>query len=372
MLKKILSILVVFLSFLVINVKAEIYDLNNIPNRSYVIGKHLYTRDSLDGNAFNGEYQGVLETRWLIFGSSSIESTNLLDMIVYYKNPEGVFLDAANDLVIDENKLPEYFEIEYLNGNKIENSFKTSIVPNKLTENNYLSLETRSVNIEKYDGYDVFKNYIEDDNTTNRGSSKLTFKVAKNFIGDKDNYYDITINYFDAGLGTILLQVSNDYDNTINYGKTGYGGYVEEPWWTWGNGYYFKNMSICLTNTNTWKTYTFRVSDTFFEKNIDNYLHFYFGTNNKNTSGEVINIREVIVTKKVTKILSIDKNTNNNEAVVGNRILNYIVIPMPESEDVQIPMVQRLALIAEMAELLKNSDSETNDKIARIITILHE
>ena len=61
-----------------------------------------------------------------------------------------------------------------------------------------------------------------------------------------------------------------------------------------------------------------------------------------------------------------------NEAVVGNRILNYIVIPMPESEDVQIPMVQRLALIAEMAELLKNSDSETNDKIARIITILHE
>ena len=45
---------------------------------------------------------------------------------------------------------------------------------------------------------------------------------------------------------------------------------------------------------------------------------------------------------------------------------------MPESEDVQIPMVQRLALIAEMAELLKNSDSETNDKIARIITILHE
>ena len=318
MLKKILSILVVFLSFLVINVEAEIYDLNSIPNRSYVIGKHLYTRDSLDGNAFNGEYQGVLETRWLIFGSSSIESTNLLDMIVYYKNPEGVFLDAANDLVIDEDKLPEYFEIEYLNGNKIENSFKTSIVPNKLTENNYLSLETKSVNIEKYDGYDVFKNYIEDDNTTNRGSSKLTFKVAKDFIGDKDNYYDITIKYFDAGLGTILLQVSNDYNNTINYGKTGYGGYVEEPWWTWGNGYYLKNMSICLTNTNTWKTYTFRVGDTFFEKNIDNYLHFYFGTNNKNTSGEVINIREVIVTKKVTKILSIDKNTDNNEAVVGN------------------------------------------------------
>lgn len=61
-----------------------------------------------------------------------------------------------------------------------------------------------------------------------------------------------------------------------------------------------------------------------------------------------------------------------NDAVVGNRILKYIVIPIPESDDTQIPMVQRFSLISEMAELLKNSDSMTNDKIARIITIMHE
>lgn len=61
-----------------------------------------------------------------------------------------------------------------------------------------------------------------------------------------------------------------------------------------------------------------------------------------------------------------------NDAVVGNRILKYIVIPVPESDDTQIPMVQRFSLISEMAELLKNSDSMTSDKIARIIAIMHE
>lgn len=61
-----------------------------------------------------------------------------------------------------------------------------------------------------------------------------------------------------------------------------------------------------------------------------------------------------------------------NDAVVGHRILQYIVIPAPESDDTQIPMAQRFSLISEIAELLKNSDSMTNDKIARIIAILHE
>lgn len=60
------------------------------------------------------------------------------------------------------------------------------------------------------------------------------------------------------------------------------------------------------------------------------------------------------------------------DAVVGNRLLNYTVIPVPESDDAQITMVQRFSLIAEMAELLKNSDRITNDKIARILAIIRE
>lgn len=65
-------------------------------------------------------------------------------------------------------------------------------------------------------------------------------------------------------------------------------------------------------------------------------------------------------------------NGRYNDAVVGNRILNYVVIPAPESDDTLIPMVQRFTLISEMAELLKNSDRMTNDKIEKIIAIMHE
>lgn len=311
--KRILSLLVVFFSFLVINVKAESYDLNSIPNRSYVIGKHLYTRDSLDGNAFNGEYQGVLETRWLIFGSSSIESTSLDDMIVYYKNPEGVFLDAANGLRIDENKLPEYFEIEYLNGNKVFNNILT-ISP---TENlNNISPES-NINIVKHENYDAFENVIEDNNTTNRGTSKFTFKVSKDFIENNDTCYDITIDYFDEN-SKILIQSSTDKENVIDYSKSGYGGYVEESWWNWGS-YYGKNTIHTMVNTKKWKSYTFRVSNLFFQNDIDNYIHLYFGKSNLNEwDSKKAYIKKITIKKYNFKIDSIDKNQENNVAVLGN------------------------------------------------------
>lgn len=59
-------------------------------------------------------------------------------------------------------------------------------------------------------------------------------------------------------------------------------------------------------------------------------------------------------------------------AIVGNRLLKYTVIPTPGKDNDQISVIQRLTIMSEMAELLKNSDSVTNDKISRIITILHE
>lgn len=65
-------------------------------------------------------------------------------------------------------------------------------------------------------------------------------------------------------------------------------------------------------------------------------------------------------------------NGRYDKAVVGNRLLTYTVIPTPETESEQIPMVQRLTIISEMAELLKHTDSAANDKITRIDAILHE
>ena len=65
-------------------------------------------------------------------------------------------------------------------------------------------------------------------------------------------------------------------------------------------------------------------------------------------------------------------NGKYSDALVGNRLLNYIAIPTPGEHDDNFSLSQRLSVISELSELMKNTDSITNDKIARIITIIHE
>lgn len=178
-------------------------------------------------------------------------------------------------------------------------------------ENGYMSLSRFTGDIIDNE----WVNYLEYDNTENKGSSRLTFKVDKDFISDDDNYYDITIEYFDEGIGVMLLQSSSDENNTINYGVTGYGGYVEESW-SWADSYYYANISLNLTNSRQWKTHTFRVTDEFFEDNVDNYIHFYFGRNVN--FGDKLRIKSVSLVKRVFKIDSIDKNTADNSPITGN------------------------------------------------------
>jgi len=172
---------------------------------------------------------------------------------------------------------------------------------------------------EDYDNSELKKewvNYVEGNGEEEPGNSRLTFKVDKSFISDDDNYYDISLEYYDAGIAAVLLQTSTDENNSMDYGKTGYGGYVEDPYWTWSDNYYFANLNFNLTATNTWKTYTFRVTDEFFEDNVDNYIHFYFGR--EPDFNDVVRVRNVVLTKRSLKIDSTDKNATNNEPLIGN------------------------------------------------------
>ena len=82
--KKLIGIIILLLS-ITINVSAKEVSKNDIPNRTYVIGTHEFTRDPIDGNNFTGDYKGILETKYLMLGSTSINSNNIDDMIVYMK-----------------------------------------------------------------------------------------------------------------------------------------------------------------------------------------------------------------------------------------------------------------------------------------------
>lgn len=214
-------------------------------------------------------------------------------------------IEKVGDYVIIE-------DTENANG-RYENSIKI-LAGNTVSDdsNGYMTLANFSGEV--YDGEWI--NHLEYDGTENRGSSRLSFKVDKEFISDDDNYYDIEIEYFDAGIGVILLQSSTDEKNTINYAATGYGGYPEEAFWTWSDGYYYANISVNLTNTLEWKTQTFRVTDEFFTDNVDNYIHFYFGRD-KNFN-DTLRMKSMTLTKRVFKIDSIDENSSDNKAIIGN------------------------------------------------------
>ena len=206
---------------------------------------------------------------------------------------------------------------------------KLSVNYGDLTSNSYYIDPENFISSEKY--LNVFKtdalietsgdnsywaNEIEYNSEINKGKSRFTIKVDKGFVQDVKTNYDITIDYYDKGDGIVLMQSSSTNNNVINYSAYGFGGYVEETWWNWDSRlFYIKNLSFGLTDTGQWKQYTFNVTDEFFEKDIDNYVHFYFGKPSDNNENDYIKIKKITITKRSFYIESANEN---DKKVVGN------------------------------------------------------
>ena len=58
--------------------------------------------------------------------------------------------------------------------------------------------------------------------------------------------------------------------------------------------------------------------------------------------------------------------------LVGNRLLNYLVVTDSNVKPEGLAMVDRLEAIASFAKLLERSDSEALDQIKRILAVLNE
>ena len=111
--KKLIVTIIFILLSITINVGAATISVNDIPTRSYVIGTYLYTREPYNGVAFSDGYDGTLKTKYLMLGSTSIDSKDASDMIIYYKNPDGVLVNAVTDEKI--SNAPNSFDIKYVN-----------------------------------------------------------------------------------------------------------------------------------------------------------------------------------------------------------------------------------------------------------------
>ena len=105
----ILPIILTFVLFSDMNVNALTYTPDEIPARSYVIGEHLFTRKPATGSP----YPGTLTTQWIMYASSTIMSSELDDRIIYYKDSDGVWVNAINE---EELNVTDEFYIQYIDG----------------------------------------------------------------------------------------------------------------------------------------------------------------------------------------------------------------------------------------------------------------
>lgn len=98
--------LICALAFTTMDVNAIEIERDSIETSTYIIGTHMFTRDSI------GEYKGQLTTSYVMVASRTLQGQDLSEMVIYYKSAKGTWLNAlTNDVVV----LPEYIEIEYEN-----------------------------------------------------------------------------------------------------------------------------------------------------------------------------------------------------------------------------------------------------------------
>ena len=201
----------------------------------------------------------------------------------------------------------------------------------------------------------VWSNKMEYNDEDIRGNSRFTIKVNKDFIGDEDTYYDVIIDYYDEGNGIVIMQSSQEENNDINYSKYNYGGYVEDfPIWQ-NRIFSLKNLTFSLTNTNEWKRYTFNVTNKFFDKDLDNYIHFYFGQE-KEGSIKNVKVSKITIVKRVFKVDTIDSNGNN---VIGN-IYTKDNFGMGFSINNTSSLSKKIKLSYEIVDVNKNKIYENN------------
>lgn len=91
--KSLLVFAIVFVSFLSFNTKvnALVVSIDDVEPNTYVIGNSMFSRTP------NQAYDGVLTTQHIMLAAKTIQGTNIADMVIYYKNARGAWVNAINN-----------------------------------------------------------------------------------------------------------------------------------------------------------------------------------------------------------------------------------------------------------------------------------
>ncbi len=197
--KKLLYLLLLFgiLFFIKINVNAKEILSSDISPRTYIIGAYEFTENT------------TLTTRHIMLASKTIDGNTLNDMIIYYKNPRGKWINGLTGEIVE---VSEKFNIEYVDLIKF---LTTPTLENILGDETSATLSITSSgyyldsnNLSKISGWELYEK-------TTDGYSKIT---------EGTNYnYKVTLNPGETKtfvarvykLNETLDRVYSDYSNEV-------------------------------------------------------------------------------------------------------------------------------------------------------------
>ena len=260
--KKLLYLLLLFgiLFFIKINVNAKEILSSDISPRTYIIGAYEFTENT------------TLTTRHIMLASKTIDGNTLNDMIIYYKNPRGKWI---NGLTGETVEVSEKFNIEYVD---LIKCLTTPTLENILGDETSATLSITSSgyyldsnNLSKISGWELYEK-------TTDGYSKIT---------EGTNYnYKVTLNPGETKtfvarvykLNETLDRVYSDYSNEVEVTReklntptlaNDYNDKTKASLSILGAGYYGSSEET-LKEISGWELY---------EKTTDGYSKITEGTN---------------------------------------------------------------------------------------------
>ena len=260
--KKLLYLLLLFgiLFCMKINVNAKEILSSDISPRTYIIGTYEFTENT------------TLTTRHIMLASKTIDGNTLNDMIIYYKNPRGKWI---NGLTGETVEVSEKFNIEYVD---LIKCLTTPTLENILGDETSATLSITSSgyyldsnNLSKISGWELYEK-------TTDGYSKIT---------EGTNYnYKVTLNPGETKtfvarvykLNETLDRVYSDYSNEVEVTReklntptlaNDYNDKTKASLSILGAGYYGSSEET-LKEISGWELY---------EKTTDGYSKITEGTN---------------------------------------------------------------------------------------------
>lgn len=260
--KKLLYLLLLFgiLFCIKINVNAKEILSSDISPRTYIIGAYEFTENT------------TLTTRHIMLASKTIDGNTLNDMVIYYKNPRGKWI---NGLTGETVEVSEKFNIEYVD---LIKCLTTPTLENLLGDETSATLSITS------SGY-----YLDSNNLSKISGWELYEKTTDGYlkITEGTNYnYKVTLNPGETKtfvarvykLNETLDRVYSDYSNEVEVTReklntptlaNDYNDKTKASLSILGAGYYGSSEET-LKEISGWELY---------EKTTDGYSKITEGTN---------------------------------------------------------------------------------------------